>query len=409
MHILFLSDNFPPEVNAPASRTFEHCRTWIRAGHSVTVITCAPNFPKGVVFKGYKNQLWKSEFIDGIRVVRVWTFISSNKGFFKRILDYLSFMSSAIIASIFVNKVDLVIGTSPQFFTACAARIVGGLKRIPWVFEVRDIWPEAIHALGAIKESVIFRLLVKLEMSLYKNASLIIVVTNSFKKILENRGVSGDKVFVITNGVDLSRFHPRIKDFNLIQELAYEGQFVAGYIGTHGLAHKLETLLDAAYILKHHVDGKNIKILFLGDGACKGKLTSYAKQLKLDNVIFLDSVSKEQVSLYWSLLDIAIIHLRKIEIYLNVIPSKLFECMAMGIPILHGVAGESAEIVKLECVGELFEPENAEQLAKSLLRLKSNTALLEEYRQNGPKAALQYDRGNLAAKMLALLDELVIK
>ncbi|MEY4171107.1 MAG: hypothetical protein RLZ94_2180, partial [Actinomycetota bacterium] len=151
MHILFLTDNFPPEVNAPASRTFEHCREWVKAGHRVTVITGAPNFPKGKVFPGYRNRLWQSEQMDGIRVVRVWTYVTANEGFARRVLDYLSFMVSAVFGAIFVRKVDLVIGTSPQFFTAVGAWIVSVMKWRPFVFELRDLWPESIKVVGAMK------------------------------------------------------------------------------------------------------------------------------------------------------------------------------------------------------------------------------------------------------------------
>ena len=142
MHILFLTDNFPPEVNAPASRTFEHCREWVRAGHKVTVITGVPNFPRGKVYEGYSNRLWQRETMEGIQVIRVWTYITANAGFAKRILDYQSFMVAATLAAPLVHKVDVVVGTSPQFFTVCAAYVISRFKRIPFVFELRDLWPE---------------------------------------------------------------------------------------------------------------------------------------------------------------------------------------------------------------------------------------------------------------------------
>ena len=182
MHILFLTDNFPPEVNAPASRTFEHCREWVKAGNQVTVITCAPNFPAGKVFSGYKNKLWQTEEMDGIRVIRVWSYITANAGFIKRILDYISFMPPAVLASFFVKKPDLVIGTSPQFFTVCAAYLVSLFKRIPFVFELRDIWPESIKAVGAMNDSIIIKLLEKIELFLYRKAKMIVSVTHAFKK-----------------------------------------------------------------------------------------------------------------------------------------------------------------------------------------------------------------------------------
>ena len=140
MRILFLSDNFPPEVNAPASRTFDHCREWVKAGAEVTVVTCAPNFPQGKVYPGYKNKLWQTEMMDGIRVIRVWTYMVPNKGFIKRTLDYISFSVTGFLAALFV-KTDVIVATSPQFFTALAGRTLSWWKRKPWVMEVRDLWP----------------------------------------------------------------------------------------------------------------------------------------------------------------------------------------------------------------------------------------------------------------------------
>lgn len=404
MHILFLTDNFPPEVNAPASRTFEHCREWVRAGHKVTVITCAPNFPTGKVFEGYRNRLWQSESMDGIRVIRVWSYITVNEGFVKRILDYQSFMLSATLGALFVRGVDAVVGTSPQFFTACAAYAVSRLKRIPFLFELRDLWPESIKAVGAMQDSVAIRILERIELFLYHKAARIISVTHSFKKSLIARGVDGDKIAVVTNGVDVSRFSPRPRDTALVRELGLEGKFVAGYVGTHGMAHALGTLLEAAALLRQDPDGDAYRILLLGHGARKAALIEQAQKMGLDNVIFLDSVPKEEVARYWSLLDVSIIHLRKTELFSSVIPSKLFECMGMGIPVLHGVAGESADIVARDGVGEIFEPENAEQLVAGLKRMRGDRVNYERYRSNCLKAAGKYDRKTLAINMLAVID-----
>lgn len=402
MHILFLTDNFPPEVNAPASRTFEHCREWVRAGHRVTVITGAPNFPKGEVYPGYRNQLWQAETMEGIRVIRVWTYITANEGFIKRILDYQSFMLAAVLASPWVRGVDVVVGTSPQLFTACAAYAVGALKRIPYVFELRDLWPESIKAVGAMRNQTLFRMLEKLELFLYRKAAKIVSVTESFRKVLVQRGIAAEKIEVVTNGVDLSRFNPQAKDGELARQLGLEGVFVAGYIGTHGMAHGLETLLNAAQILKD----EPVKFLFLGAGARKAALMEQAKTLGLENVLFLDSVPKEEVVRYWSLLDVSIIHLKKTELFTSVIPSKLFECMGMGIPVLHGVAGESAEIVERERVGLVFEPENADQLVQKLRLLREDAALYAQFKSNAEQAAQHYDRAHLARRMLASLGSL---
>jgi len=403
MHVLFLTDNFPPEVNAPASRTHEHCRQWVAAGARVTVITCAPNFPKGRVFDGYRNRLWQQEVMDGIRVIRVWSYITANEGFARRVLDYMSFMLSAFLASLFVRRVDVVVGTSPQFFTAVAAWAVGAIKRVPFVFELRDLWPESIKAVGAMKQSAAIRLLERVEMFLYRRAARIVSVTHAFRETLIKRGIDGTKIDVVTNGVDVSRFSPRPKDTALEAELGWQGCFVAGYIGTHGMAHGLETLLEAMQTLATHPEGHAVRLLMLGDGARKAALQEQAQRLGLDNVRFVDTVPKGEVARYWSLLDVSIIHLKRTELFTTVIPSKLFECMGMGIPVLHGVAGESADIVRREGVGIAFEPENVQALVEALLRLKTDAVLRTRLAQAGPAAARHYDRGELALRMLGVL------
>jgi glycosyltransferase involved in cell wall biosynthesis len=404
MHILFLTDNFPPEVNAPASRTFEHCREWVKAGHRVTVITGAPNFPRGKVFEGYRNQIWQRETMAGIDVIRVWTYITANEGFAKRTLDFLSYMVTSFLASLFVRRVDVIAGTSPQFFTVCAAYASSLFKRVPWVFELRDIWPESIRVVGAMKQSKMLDLLEKVELFLYRKAGAIVSVTHAFRTSLMRRGVNGEKIHVVTNGVDISRFSPREKDTELLHQHGLQGKFVAGYIGTHGLAHALDTLLDAAKTLKTAPDGDRFRILLLGDGANKGALCQRAQAEDLDNVIFVDSVSKDQVVRYWSVLDVSIIHLKKDELFTTVIPSKLFECMGMAIPVLHGVEGESAGIVEREDVGLLFEPENPEALVNGLRRLADDPELFARFKANGPLGAKRYDRSSLASEMLEILN-----
>ena len=400
MHILFLTDNFPPEVNAPASRTHEHCRQWVQAGHQVTVITCAPNFPTGKVFDGWRNRLWQQGQVDGIRVIRVWSYITANEGFVRRVLDYVSYMLTATVASLFVRRVEVVIGTSPQFFTACAGWAVGALKRVPFIFELRDLWPESIKAVGAMKESAAIRFLERVELFLYRRATRIVSVTESFKRTLGARGIDTHKIDVITNGVDIARFTPRAKDAAIEQALGLQACFVAGYVGTHGMAHALETLLEAAQRVAALPGGERIRIVLLGDGARKADLKAKAAQMGLRNVIFVDSVPKDEVARYWSVLDLSIIHLRRNELFTTVIPSKLFECMGMGLPVLHGVRGESADIVEREGVGIPFEPENAHELADLLLQLSQDPAALQRFRARCLAAASHYDRSTLAMRML---------
>lgn len=409
MKILFISDNFPPEVNAPASRTFEHCREWVREGHEVTVLTGVPNFPTGKVHAGYRNRLWQSEEMDGIRVVRVWTYVAANQGTLRRILDYVSFMMTASIAGLFLRRPDVIVATSPQLFTIVAAWFVSKLRRRPYVFELRDLWPESLKAVGVLNGSPVLRLLERLELFLYRHAAMVISVTHSFRENLIRRGIDAAKVHVVTNGVDLSRFRPMDKDRDLSRELGLDGSFVLGYVGTHGLAHGLGTILEAAARLRQRGEGDRFRFLFLGDGASKADLVARARELSLDNVVFLDSVAKAEVARYWSLLDVAIIHLRADELFTTVIPSKLFECMGMGLPVLHGVGGESARIVSVEKVGRVFESGNAMQLEQLVIEMAGKPDELAQMRRNAVNAARRYDRRALAITMLALVEQCASK
>jgi glycosyltransferase involved in cell wall biosynthesis len=268
MKILFLTDNFPPEINAPASRTYDHVREWHKAGHEVTVITCAPNFPKGRVYEGYKNKLYQTEWMDGIKVVRVWSYIAANKGFLKRTLDYISYSVTSFLAGLF-QKTDIIIATSPQFFTALSGRTLAFWKRKPWIMEVRDLWPESIKTVGAMSDNVFIRYFEWEEMRCYRSARKIVVVTDSFKRTLTARGVPAEKIEVVKNGANRELFKPMPKDEALAERLGLKGKRVIGYIGTHGLAHKLDFILQCA----KNMQGKNdYHFLFIGAGAEKERL-----------------------------------------------------------------------------------------------------------------------------------------
>src|SRR5437868_251631 len=188
MRILFLSHYFPPEVNAPASRTYEHCKQWVQDGQEVTVVTCAPNHPRGIVYEGYRNNFFQREMKDGIRVVRVWTYVTANEGFLKRTLNYLSYMVASVCVAPFLSRCDVVVSTSPQFFNGLAGYLVSRLKRVPWILEIRDLWPESIVAVGAITNRPVIRLLEGLELFAYRKADHLVVVTDAFKAHILAKG-----------------------------------------------------------------------------------------------------------------------------------------------------------------------------------------------------------------------------
>src|SRR6516162_1896878 len=240
MRILFLTDNFPPERNAPASRVYEHACYWVHWGHKVTVLTCAPNFPEGRVYEGYGNRWYSVEEMDGIHVVRVKTFITQNEGVMLRTLDYLSFMIASFWAGLWQVRPDVVVATSPQFFTTVGGWALSRVRRLPFVFELRDLWPASIMAVGAMRENVVLRWLERLELFLYHSSAKVVALTEAFKHDLLARGIPAEKVEVVINGVDLTRYSPRHPDANLRKQLGLEGCFVVGYLGTHGMAHALD-------------------------------------------------------------------------------------------------------------------------------------------------------------------------
>lgn len=398
MKILFLTDNFPPEVNAPATRTYEHCREWVRFGADVTVITCAPNFPQGKVYDGYKNKLYQTEMVDGIKVIRVWSYIVANKGFIKRTLDFISFSVTAFLAGLFV-KTDLIIATSPQFFTALAGRVLSRWKRRPWIMEVRDLWPESIKTVGAMNDNLFIKYFEWQEMRCYRSAQKIVVVTDSFKKTLVGRGIDSEKIYVVKNGVDKLVFNPVPKDAELVKKLGLEGKIVIGYIGTHGMAHKLDFIIQCA----KNMEGKNnYHFILMGNGAEKDNLKKLHAELGCQNVTMLDSVPKAEVKRYISVLDISLINLKKSDLFTTVIPSKIFENAAMAIPILMGVEGEAQEIVESYGAGVCFEPENEKDLNEKLEML-ANADFYNACKEGCLKLADDFDRKNLALKMYNII------
>ncbi len=402
MTILFLSDNFPPEYNAPASRTYEHCLEWVKAGHSVTVITCFPNFPKGSVFPGYTNKLYQKEIMDGITVIRVWSFITPNKGTLKRTLDYISYAVMAFFAGLLV-KCDVIIATSPQFFTAVSGCGLSMAKRKKWIMEVRDIWPESISAVEAMSSQKVLKFLEKVELYLYKKASHIIVVTDSFKLNLNSRGVPLSKISVVKNGVNLAGYKLEESPRTLRETLGLSNKFIVGYIGTHGLAHSLDFIVSSISKLKD----TSIHFLFIGDGAVKSDLVKSASFLKLDNITFLDPIMKEEVPRYLQILDCALVPLKKSSTFEGVIPSKIFETAAAGIPILIGVDGEARLIVEKYNAGIFFEPENETDVINKLMFLKLETTTNQHLKMGCEKLVKDFDRKNLALAMLTTVQEVI--
>jgi colanic acid biosynthesis glycosyl transferase WcaI len=405
MNILFLTENFPPEGNAAASRVFERACYWVRWGHTVTVITTAPNFPSGKVYAGYKNHWYHVETMDGIRVVRVKTFVAANEGFFLRTLDFLSFMFTAVPAGLFQKRPDIIVATSPQFFTAIGGWLLGALRRIPFVIELGDLFSASVVAVGAMKPSPLVIIIEKLELFIYRNSAAIVALTEAFKSDLVSHHIDPGKIWVVINGVDLPRYSPRPRNAEMTKAFGIGDRFVVGYMGTLGMAHGLETALDAAELMR---DDDSVRFVFVGGGAAKGKLIEKAESRNLKNVIFIPTQPKARMPEAWSLCDVALVHLKNAPIFATVIPSKIFEAMAMGLPLLAAIPkGEASKIIERENAGVIVPPGDPPALVEAVRRFRDDRQARQIIAECSLAAAPRYSREHQAEKMLNVLEAVV--
>ncbi len=404
LRILYISHYFPPEVNAPAVRVSQFSRIWNELGHQVTVATGFPNHPHGVIPPEYRGKLSATENHDGVTVLRSYVYAAPNKGFARRILNYLSFMLSAIVSCIFRSgKQDVVIATSPQFFVAVAGYVISVFKRAPFIFEVRDVWPEEIVAVGAMKRGLVIKLLEHIEMFLYRRATMIVAVAQGTVDILTRRGVPANKIVLVTNGVDFERFSQAIDDHEIRDRHDLNGHFLVSYIGTHGMAHNLGTVIGAANRLRTRDD---IRFLFVGDGADKENLVATTNRLKLANVTFVPQQGRNRIAQYYAASDLCLVPLRKADLFTKNIPSKIYEVMASGKPMLIGAMGESKNLVEKAHAGIAVEPDNDLDLSEKIAQMADNRGLAEELGANGRDFARRNCcHRDLAVKYLSHLND----
>ena len=409
MRILFFSHYFPPEVNAPATRTYDNCKRWVELGHEVTVITCAPNCPSGVVFEGYQNKPYQREEVDGIDVVRVWTYIAANEGTIKRIANYTSYLMTSVLAAAGLQRPDVIVATSPQFFCGWSGVLTHLWRGIPFVLEIRDLWPDSITAVGAMQQPALLRLLYQLEDWMYKAATHIVTVGDGYKEELLHKGVNIEKISVITNGVDPDQYLPQSPALAYKQALGIQQPFVCSYIGTIGMACGLQVVLTAAEKLKA-LGRQDIAFLLVGDGALRAELQQAAQDKHLDNVIFTGLLEKRRMPDVLSFSDVTLVHLKKTDLFKTVLPSKIFEAASMERPILLGVEGHSAELIRTAHAGICMEPENADDLVAAVCRLADDPDLGAKLGKNGRRYIQEhFHRGKLAERYLSLLETLVAK
>ncbi|MEP7337871.1 MAG: glycosyltransferase family 4 protein [Acidobacteriota bacterium] len=403
MRITFLCQYFPPEMGAPSARTFEHARHWAALGHDVTVITGFPNHPTGIIKPEYRGQFVKREKVEGIDLLRTWVYCAANKGFFRRILNFLSFFfSSLILGSLMTRQTDVVVGTSPQFFCAVAAYCLSRVKRAPFVFEVRDIWPQSAIELGVLKNRRLIRVLEAIEMHLYRHAALIVPVAESTREYLLGKGVPAEKIRVIPNGVDAQYLASMgIAPDDVRKRLGLKDKFIVSYIGTHGMSHALDVVLRVA---KRFSEDSGVHFLFVGEGAEKENLKRLAENLLLHNVTFLDEQPREDLLGFYRASDVSLVPLKRLPIFKKVLPSKLFELMGTGCPVICSVEGEAARLVADSEAGLCIEPECSDALVGAINRLRVEPELRRQMSASGKRfVKTHYLRRALAEKYLDAL------
>ena len=406
MRILFFSHYYSPEGNAPATRVSALAERWAAAGHEVTVVTCAPNVPNGVVYEGYRNRK-TVETIRGVKVVRVKTYIAANKGAVKRMFNFVSYFFSALWTALRLPKPDVAIATSPQIFCGYAGVWYKRLRRVPLVMEIRDIWPESMAAVGARVPRLGIWMLEKVEWAMYRACAFLVTVGEGYKVRLVEKGVPAEKIGIVMNGTDLGMFAPRGKNEALLERYGLAGKFVVSYIGTVGMACGLEVVLEAAEILSAKnakAGGREVVFAIVGDGAHRTQLEEEAKKRGLMNVVFTGRQAKETMPDWVASSDASLVHLKKTELFTTVMPSKIFESAGCARPVIMGVDGYAKKLVMDAQAGLDMKPEDAGSLVECVEKMVSDPDLCRKLGENAyNNIAKIHNRDQQAEDYLAIL------
>src|ERR1700677_841422 len=410
MKISYISQYFPPEMGAPAARAAELSRHWASLGHEVTVLTGFPNHPTGIVPAEYHRQFRRlagRERIDGVNVVRTWLLPFPNRKAYERMLNYSSFCISAASTGLFLSRPDVVIATSPQLLVGLSGWWLARWKRVPFVFEVRDLWPESLSATGVCTaNSPLYKSLAKIVGFLYRRADRVVVVTSAFEDYLvEHWQVPREKISVIENGVEIQLFSPGPATL-LRRELGTEGKFIVAYIGTMGMAHGLEAFLAAA--AKMQDTNPEIIFMLLGEGAEKERIVALAREHSLNNVRFIDQQPREKIPSYICASDVCLVPLKKSDLFKTVIPTKMLEFMSCARPVILGVDGQARKILEDARGGLVVEPENVDALVNAIRYLAANREIAEAFGRNGREYIVrQLSRRQSAEKYIRVLQHLL--
>jgi colanic acid biosynthesis glycosyl transferase WcaI len=411
--ILYVSQYFPPEMGAPAARAAELSRYWAKAEHEVTVLTGFPNHPTGTVPPAYRGKLRRlvmRETAEGVNVARSWLLPFPNRKAYERMLNYSSFCLSACVTGMFLSRPDVIIASSPQLLVGISGWWLARVKRVPFIFEVRDLWPESLAAVGmGDADSFLHRGLGKIAGFLYRKCDRVVVVTPAFKEhLVEHWHMAPEKISMVGNGVETDLFSPGVADQNLKRQVGAEGKFVVCYIGTLGMAHGLETLVETAAQLRDCAP--EIVFMLVGEGAEKERIISLAGSRGLTNLRFVGQQPREKIPDYIRASDICLVLLKKTELFKTVIPTKMLEFMSCARPVIVGVDGQARKIVETAKAGIFVEPEDAEALAQAIMRLMNDAALRATLGTNARREILRsFTREQTARDYLEVLNRVTGK
>ncbi len=406
MRIRYLSQYYPPEPGAPAARVQGLSRYWVSQGHSVQVVTGFPNHPTGIIREPWQGQ-WKArEDDEGVEVLRNWLWALPNKSIRHRLLSQASYAASASTLGLArSNQADVMIATSPSIFTGVAGILHNRAQGVPFILEIRDLWPQLFVEMGMIKNPAAIALCNLLEQSLYQQADLIVTVTNRFRRIICERGIPEERVKVIHNGVEMQRFKPNVELRNAVRsQWGLEDKFVVSYVGTHGVLQRLDLLLDIAARLQ--ADPK-FHILFVGDGAEKSKLEQLTLERQLTNVTFAGLQPHESISGFYLASDVCYVPVRPHPFVVeNFVPSKIVEILATGTPVLGAVGGEAAEILEESGLARVVTPGDVEA-STDTIRSMAQKPPSQKARHNARKYVERFSRVNLAERYTAHIEDLL--
>jgi len=397
-------------MGAPAARAAELTQHWAQAGHEVSVLTGFPNHPTGIVPAEWRSRLHRltcHQKAGRVDVFRTWLWPLPNRKPHERMRNYASFCLSSALRGLSIPRPDVIIATSPQLLVALSGWWLAFARRVPFVFEVRDLWPESLAAVGAGDEtSFLHRSLSAVAKFLYQRSDHTVVVTAAFKQhLMQHWQVPDEKISIVENGVETALFAPSPPGANaaLRAQLGAEGKFLVCYVGTMGMAHGLETLLDAATSLQSQ--RKEILFLLIGEGAEKERIKFAAHSRGLANVRFLDQQPRAKIPAFISASDACLVLLKKTDVFKTVIPTKMLEFMSCARPVVLGVEGQSRQIMEEARAGLVIEPENSEALARAITQLAANPELRQALGQNGREFILRrFSRRTTAETYIHVLE-----